>query len=131
MFTRFFKGNIAKFVAVAIGVGMSFISTAIFAAAQDIGQLASNVTGTMQSVGTLLGAASYVAGFGLTIAAIFKFKAHKDNPTQVPLGTPIALLAIGIALIFLPSVVTTGGQTIFGAARTGGSFSGTGVTGTM
>ena len=34
--------------------------------------------------------------------AIFKFKQHKDNPTQVPVGTPVAMLAISAALVFLP-----------------------------
>jgi hypothetical protein len=31
-------------------------------------------------------AISYRAGFAFVIAAIFKFKQHKDNPTQSPLG---------------------------------------------
>jgi len=33
-----------------------------------------------------------------------KFKAHKEQPTQVPISQPIALLFIAAALIFVPSV---------------------------
>ena len=43
---------------------------------------------------------AYIAGLGFGVAAIFKFKQHKDNPTQVLIGTPIALIAISSALVF-------------------------------
>jgi len=46
--------------------------------------------------------------------AIAKFKQHKDNPTQIPIGTPIALLFIGAALLFLPTILQIAGGTIFG-----------------
>lgn len=128
MFFNFCKKNFVQLIAVAVG----FISTVLLmqaASAADIGGIASNVTSTMKSVGQLLAAGAYVAGFGLTIAALFKFKAHKENPTQEKLATPIVLLAIGVALIFLPSVITTGGATVFGGTRSIGGFSGTGITG--
>ena len=48
------------------------------------------------------------------LGAIFKFKAHKDNPNQESIGKPIALLFIGAAMIFLPSVFSTTGVTLFG-----------------
>lgn len=80
----------------------------------DIGTMAESVTKSFSSIGTLLIAAAYVAGFALTIAAIFKFKAHKDNPQQVPLGTAIALLVIGVLLVFLPTLFTPAGKTLFG-----------------
>jgi intracellular multiplication protein IcmD len=50
---------------------------------------------------------AYLAGAGFVVAAIFKFKAHKDNPTQVTVGTPIMLLFVGIGLLFLPAIVTS------------------------
>jgi hypothetical protein len=34
---------------------------------------------------------------------------------QIPIGTPIALLFIGAALIFLPSLLKVAGETLFGA----------------
>lgn len=78
------------------------------------GGVATNVTDSLADIAKLVTAASYVAGFGLAVAAILKFKAHKDNPTQVAISQPIVLLFLGAALIFLPSVFSTAGGTIFG-----------------
>lgn len=47
-----------------------------------------------------------------------KFKQHKDNPTQVPIGTPIALVFIAAALLFLPSILSVTGSTMFGGKGT-------------
>jgi intracellular multiplication protein IcmD len=53
-----------------------------------------------------------VAGMAFTVGAIVKFKAHKDNPTQIPIGQPIALLFVGAGLLFVPSVMKTSGETL-------------------
>ncbi|MDF1645819.1 MAG: type IV secretion protein IcmD, partial [Legionellaceae bacterium] len=63
----------------------------------------------------LITAASYLAGLGFSIGAIMKFKQHKDNPTQIPIGTPIALVFIAAALLFLPSILGVAGATMFGS----------------
>lgn len=57
-----------------------------------------------------------VAGVGFMLASFFKFKAHKDNPTQIPIGTPLALLFIGAALLGLHFITLAGMQTLFGAS---------------
>ena len=57
------------------------------------------------NVTKLITAGSYLAGLGFSIGAIMKFKQHKDNPTQVPIGTPVALMFIGAALLFLPTLL--------------------------
>src|SRR5438046_1769388 len=72
-------------------------------AVSGIGGVAANVTGNLANVAKLITAAAYVAGFGFAVGAIVKFKAHKDNPTQIPIGQPIAFLFVGAALIFAPS----------------------------
>lgn len=46
-----------------------------------------------------------VSEFPGLVIAVLNFKQHKDNPTQSPIGTPIALVAIAAALLFLPSVL--------------------------
>ena len=46
----------------------------------------------------LITAISYIGGFGFGVAAITKFKAHKDNPTQVP-RDPLGLISALWALI--------------------------------
>lgn len=95
---------------------------------QNIANIADTIVTSFQSVGKLMFATAYLAGFGFVIAAIFKFKQHKDNPTQIPMGTPIAMLVIGIALIFLPSIIQPAGSTIFGTSGgTAGGFTGGGA----
>ena len=58
-------------------------------------------------------ALSYVSGWGFIIAAIFKFKQVRENPTQVPVSTPFAFLLTAILLIFLPGFIKSGGSTLF------------------
>ncbi|CAM2747694.1 IcmD (DotP) [Legionella steigerwaltii] len=92
-----------------------------------IGNMASNITGSFTSLTKLITAGSYLAGLGFSIGAIMKFKQHKDNPTQIPIGTPIALVFIAAALLFLPSILGVTGSTMFGGS--GGTTAG--PTGTV
>jgi len=62
-------------------------------------------TGTFTAVAKLVTAGCYLAGLGFSIGAVMKFKQHKDNPTQVPIGTPVALVFIAAAVIFLPTLI--------------------------
>lgn len=116
--------NMLKFFkALALVFGMTYVGAA-FADSQNLGQVAQNITGNMKDVAELITAAAYVAGLGFAVAAILKFKAHKDNPQQIPVGTPIALLFIAAALIFLPSLLGVSGQTVFGSGAQAGKTSG-------
>jgi intracellular multiplication protein IcmD len=92
--------------------------------AQTLGTLASNVTGSLGQIAKLLIAGAFVAGMGFAVGAVLKFKQHKDNPTQIPVGTPIALVFIAAALMFLPSIFSSLGQTVFGAGASKGTISG-------
>ncbi|WP_242604576.1 type IV secretion protein IcmD [Legionella fairfieldensis] len=85
-------------------------------ASQSLGEMASNITSSFTSLTKLVTAGSYLAGLGFSIGAIMKFKQHKDNPTQIPIGTPIALLFIAAALLFLPSILGIAGETMFGGS---------------
>jgi intracellular multiplication protein IcmD len=98
--------------------------TAAFAAVSGVGSVAAVVTSNVANVAKLITAASYVAGMAFAVGAIVKFKAHKDNPTQIPIGTPIALLFVGAALIFTPSVFKASGATLFGGSGTVAGVSG-------
>ena len=124
------KSKYIRFLSVFSVLGFALLMQTAFAEGDTgLGGIATSVTGSFTAFGKLMVAAAYVAGFALTIAAIFKFKAHKDNPQQVPMGTPIALLAIGIVLVFLPSLFAPAGQTAFGdEGGTGGGFGGEGAT---
>ncbi len=87
-----------------------------------IGDVASQITGSFEQLSKLITAGSYLAGLGFSIGAIMKFKQHKDNPTQIPVGTPIALLFIAGGLLFLPSILDVTSITMFGT--TGGTVAG-------
>ena len=92
-----------------------------------IGGIAETITGSFENIGKLIFSIAYVAGLGFGVAAIFKFKQHKDNPTQVPIGTPIALIAISSALVFLPGFYSPLGATM-GLKDAAGGFEGGGVS---
>lgn len=111
--TRNYRFLIAMFIAAG---AFLFLGSAEAAGDASIGAIAKNVTGSMSDIAKLITAGSYVAGFGFAVGAILKFKAHKDNPTQIPVGTPIALIFIAAALIFLPQIFGTTGKTLFGAS---------------
>lgn len=94
----------------------------------NLGDVATNITSSFKGIAQLMIAVAYLAGIGFVLASIFKFKQHKDNPTQIPLGTPLAMLVIGIVLIFLPMIFGPAGSTIFGSTATPGGFTGEGVS---
>lgn len=87
---------------------------------ENLGEVSEEVTGSFKGVTYLLTAGSYIAGLAFTISAILKFKQHKDNPTQIPIGTPIALAFIAAVLLFLPSTLGVTGKTMFGDPQTAG-----------
>ncbi len=109
-----------------VGIMLCLFTDVVFAAAVSggIGTIAQNVTFNLLNLAKLITAGAYVAGFGFAVGAIVKFKAHKDNPTQVPVGTPIALLGVAAALMFAPSVFKATGITLFGKSGVQATISG-------
>lgn len=95
-----------------------------------LGDMAVKITESFEGLAKLITAGAYMAGIGFVMASMLKFKAHKDNPTQIPIGTPIALLFVGSALIFLPHIFIIAGYTIFGGTSGAAGIHGvTGLTG--
>jgi intracellular multiplication protein IcmD len=117
-------GYAVKFITMLGIAGLFFYGANAFAQAGDIGTVAQSITKTFGSLAQLVTAVAYVAGMGFGMAAILKFKAHKDNPQQIPIGTPIALLFVAAALLFLPTLFGVAGATIFGSSAKQGSVSG-------
>jgi len=114
-------------------IGLSFVTVAacVYAAGavaetKDIGGAAEKLTGTFSYIGKLLVGAAYIGGFGFVIAGIFKFKQAKDSHGQIPFSTPIAIVAVGAALLFLPSLVQIVSQSVFEKPIYGG-FEGKGA----
>ena len=121
----------AKKIAKRVLFGLSMVAFAL-ADSDDLGTLAGNVTGNFEDIGELMTGVAYLAGLGFGISAVFKFKQHKDNPTQIPIGTPFALLAVSVVLVFLPGLYEPAGATIYGTSydsdTTAGGFTGSGAT---
>ncbi len=123
MNTRRKKITFNQSLAMLAGCGLViFAGAAAGATSMNVGQMASSIYGTFTNLAKLVTAGSYLAGLGFSIGAIMKFKQHKDNPTQVPIGTPIALVFIAAALLFLPTILGVAGSTMFGAS--GGTTAG-------
>lgn len=88
---------------------------------RNLGDVAQRLACEMPSIDRFIIAIAYISGVGFGVAAIFKFKQVKDNPTQIPISTPFALLAVSTMLVFLPGVIKPVGATIFGAGGTDSS----------
>jgi intracellular multiplication protein IcmD len=81
-----------------------------------LGNMASSIIGSFTNVAKLITAGSYLAGLGFSIGAILKFKQYKENPSNITIGTPIALVFVAAALLFLPTILGMTGFTMFGQA---------------
>jgi len=117
------SGRMMKKVFFALTAAVCLLVASVTFAA-GISGVATQVTGNLSAVAKLITAGAYVAGFAFAVGAIVKFKAHKDNPTQVMISQPITLLFVGAALIFAPSVFKTTGSTMFSGTPTQGTVKG-------
>ena len=84
---------------------------------ETVGEVLCNIKmNTFQGIFKLVFAISYVAGVFMIVAAIFKLKQVKDNPTQIPVTTPIVLFLCAALMLFLPELIVPAGESIFGSA---------------
>ena len=98
-----------------------------FCAASTIGGLADSIVGSFESLGKMILGLAFLAGIGFGVASMFKFKQHKDNPQQNPIGTPITMLIISAALVFLPGFYAPMGATLGLSDDAGGGYEGQGI----
>lgn len=83
-------------------------------ASNELRLLAENIKITFSLLKEIMTYAAYASGMGFCVIGLLKFKAHKDNPAQIPLSTPIVLIAVSTGLLFLPTVFDVAGDAIFG-----------------
>jgi intracellular multiplication protein IcmD len=109
-----------KFIANITVIITLFYSNYLLAgsADQDFGDILYNITGSFTGIVRLVFGISIIAGLCFAVAAIFKFKQHKDNPAQVTIGQPIGLLFLGACMIWLPFIIRTMGATVTGIKDT-------------
>ena len=79
-----------------------------------IGEMFTGLAKYVTDIRNLMTIVTVLSGFSFVVASFFKFKQVKDNPTQIPIGTPFALLGVGVALIFLPSLIKPAAESLFG-----------------
>lgn len=127
--TEFFSNRNVKLGLMLLGltVLIFFVTSGYAVEQKTLGETAKFVTGSFEAVVKLIVAAAYIAGLGFAVGAVMKFKQHKDNPTQIPIGTPIALLFVAAALIFLPTLIGVTQATIFEGGATAGGATGSGA----
>lgn len=114
--------DVAKYLSLGCLAALALMYAGeLHASVQTLGDLARMINKSFSAVAKLITGASYLAGLGFSIGAIMKFKQHKDNPTQIPIGTPIALLFIASALLFLPSILDVASGTLFDSPRSAGA----------
>jgi intracellular multiplication protein IcmD len=111
-----------KRLLVFVGCVALMAATGSLFAGTTLGNMASGVTGAFSSITKMVTGGCYIAGLAFSVTAILQFKQHKDNPTQVTIGKPIALVFIAAALLFMPSILSVAGYTMFGSS--GGNVAG-------
>lgn len=85
-----------------------------FSMAMTVNDVADNIIGQLSAGKNLVVMMAYMAGLGFLMASFYKFKQHKDNPTQVPVGNPLTMVSIAVLLLFLTNLIQPIGETIFG-----------------
>ncbi|MBI1771891.1 MAG: hypothetical protein HYR68_06015 [Burkholderiales bacterium] len=112
------KSKLGVVLGVAAGLTVALVPELAFAqAGTSIGDVAMNASKSINGVQVMIQGACYMAGVALAGGSMFKFKAHKDNPQQTPLSTPIVMLAVAAGLLYLPSLMTTAGQSLWGGTQ--------------
>ena len=99
-----------------------FLVTAVFTQAATVNDLADNIINQLGAGNKMIVLMAYVSGLGFLVLSFFKFKQHKDNPAQNPVGNPLTIMLIGILLIYLANLAKPLGETFFGTE--GGPSSG-------
>lgn len=110
-------------VSLLIG-GLAFAADPATPASGTLGDLATTATGSAKGIIGLILAICYIIGLTLVIIGLLKLKAHREAPTQVPISTGIVMLLLGSAMLFLPTVISSVGKTIFGASPQVVSYTG-------
>ncbi|MEP3669092.1 MAG: hypothetical protein ABJN42_20390 [Roseibium sp.] len=86
------------------------------ASAQNVGEIATSLTGQTTNVATLVSVVAFVVGVGLAIAGLLKFRAHSANPNDPSnkMSTAFMLVFVGAAMVAIPATLGSGISTIFG-----------------
>lgn len=99
---------------VSFGLLLLICQDANAAGAVTIDTMATTIKKSIETLIEVIKYGAYIAGVGFLVGGILKFKQHKDNPTQVTVGQPIALILIAGALLFMPTLIEVAKTGMFG-----------------
>ena len=68
---------------------------------QSIGDIARSLDRPVMGIVELVRAVCLIAGVGMVVGSLIKYKQHRRNPIEVSLGSVFAILLAGLALIAL------------------------------
>lgn len=119
------RSNISLTIKTATALILALVPAILFAA--DVTSIATTVTTQATSVAKLLSVTAYVAGVGFALAGVLQFKAHKENPQQTPLSKPVVMIVVAACLLFLPTILTVAGASLFGTTATSAATAGGGT----
>lgn len=110
-----------KFINLLVVLGIALMPG--LAMAENLGQVASDMSTSFQGIGNLVGTIAYVMGIVMAAVAVYQFKQHKDNEQQMPLSKPIVGMIVAALLLFLPETINTVKDSVWvnGASSQGSS----------
>ena len=108
---------LAKPLSCIVGLGLLVTSALTFADGTPvtISSIAANMTSTVTYAVEIMSSVALACGIVLMVIGILKFKAHKDQPTQIPLSTGLMYLCVGAALTMVPILIPTFNSALVGA----------------
>lgn len=113
-----------KCLCILLPMGYALARCQQVASPSTIGEVLCNIKLTsFRGIYKLIYVGSYISGFAVISTAIFKLKQVKDNPTQIPVSTPIVLFVCGTLLMILPSIIAPAGETLFGSGTAASAYS--------
>jgi intracellular multiplication protein IcmD len=108
--------SLTRLVTVFLSLTLMLLSQACFAVS--LGDIANNLLTPTSGITQLMYGVSYVAGAGMIIMALTQYKAHRDNPSQVRLGTPVAFFIFGVVFLMIPIVSQHSVSSIYVSQKT-------------
>ena len=115
-------------IALAILATAVLVSPAAYAQSQSLGALATNLsTSTISPLANFLASVAFFMGIVVAFVGLMKFRAHSANPNDpsAKLSSAIPLVAVGAAMIAIPTLLGVGVTTIFGDGAQTTSIGGT------
>ena len=121
------KKNLLKVVGYSVASAACLLVASEPALAQGLNTITGNVKGQFGGIVDVMSGLAYIGGIGFGIKSAMKLKEYNEQQGKVPLSTPIMLALVAAILIALPSFLTTGQESVFGAGAQGTSINGGGA----